>query len=453
MIRITATWWQGVYTGSAGDGHPEWPPSPYRIYAALVAGAHRGSPEQTAREREAMQRLARHRIATIWVPRHTTARLPGRYVPTSSMPVSAPGKDPNLAQNGPAGLRPVDTSLVLANVDSRSKAAFLEVRTSLAHPDVVFDVQDDDDPLTDDDVAALHAAALRVPYVGRATHAGELSIARGSGLAPTPDHHRWSLPQGGARPRTWDEGTLDALDRDHAAVFHHGLPPSPPAHRARRAMPPPPGQRTRTHLVTTIRLGPARASSRDLRGLGQAEAVRLVEAANRVVQELEWGTQKPPRIVAVPDVARPHATGRVLRLGIVAEEADSAYRLVRKLPEALGDVLDPAGASTDRPSTHRRWTASSAHWFSATPFVGHPDERVARLELARDLADACGGVLKDAALSRTPLEPGQVPWPTPPGGAQRWWVTLQTTSPVEGPLVLGRQRTSGYGLFANKELP
>lgn len=431
MIRLTVSWWQGVYTGTAGDGRPEWPPAPYRLYAALVSGAHRGTAAQTTRERSALRKLSRHQIAAVWVPEHRSVTLPIRFVPSTSLPAWGATKEPNLE-----GL--LDQSLVLANVDRRSKAEWAEARTVLAVPDVHIDVDDTADPLSDDDLAALRDAARRVPYVGRASHAAEMTLAPTAGGAPSGDHHRWHEGPGGTL-RGWDEHTLDLLDREHAAVFVHKVPPSTPASRARQVPLPRPAAERRLRMQATVRFA---------RAVNIPEVTRLVADAHRLVASHTWANMAPPRVVALPDIGHGRASGRVLGIGIVSDDHDDAHRLWGLLTEPF-DTVAPQRVKALFP---RRWDDPATSWYSATPFVGHPDERVARLQAERDLAAWTGGDIDaEVTFSRRPHRPGQVPWPAPPGGAQQWWVALTTPALVPGPLVLGACREAGYGLFARGE--
>ncbi|ACZ31886.1 hypothetical protein Xcel_2873 [Xylanimonas cellulosilytica DSM 15894] len=375
-----------------------------------------------------LRKLARFQIAALWVPEHHSGTLPARFVPSSSLPAWGARKEPDLK-----GL--LDTTHVLANVDTRSKAEWAEARTTMARPDIHLDVDDGADPLTDAELVHLQDAALRIPYVGRASHAADVVVARVGGDAPSDEHHRWKASPDRAL-RGWDEHTLDVLDRVHAAVFIDRVPASTPASRARAVDVPQPAGHRRLRVQATARFS---------RKVDVAEIPYLLQDVRDRAALQAWGGSLTPRVVALPDVGHPRATGRVLGVGFVSDDEAAALRMWG----LLGDVLDPTPPQRTVTLFARRWDTPWTSWYSATPFVGHPDMRIAELELRRDLGAWAGNeIAADVTLSRQPLAPGQVTWPDPGTGAVTWWAAITTGEEIPGPLVLGARIDRGYGLFA-----
>ncbi|MEV7972786.1 type I-U CRISPR-associated protein Csb2 [Cellulomonas sp. NPDC089187] len=430
MIRITVTWWQGVYSGSDGDSRPEWPPSPYRVFAALLAGAHAGEDEQTDRERTALRRLSRCSAIRIWVPEHRSAVLPARFVPSTSMPAWTTGTtEPKLD-------KVLDSSLVFANHDTRSKAQVADIRTTLAAPDVHLDVEEEPFPLSDEDLSALRNAAARVPYVGRATHIADITIGRTDGTRPSPDHQRWGTQRAPNEPlRVWDDHTIDLLDQMHEDVFTTHTLPLNRASVAPRALPP---------ATSPAARGDTWVAVRARRRLSPTRTPAVLRAAHQAIHAA-WPHDEPSALIALPDVGHQRASGAILGVGLIGANEETVQRHAGALDI---DVFDPAAPGRTVALQQWRWTRRSAAWASATPYVAHADERVARLELARDLEAHYGDDLEfEAQFSRRPRLPGEARWPEPPGGRQQWWVAISTRSPVPGPLVLGACRDDGYGLF------
>ncbi|MCC6775667.1 MAG: type I-U CRISPR-associated protein Cas5/Cas6 [Hyphomicrobiales bacterium] len=79
------------FHGRAAGGHREWPPSPLRLYQALIAAAHVGGRRQTWNDRkeDAFRWLERQAAPTIMAPPTRDERPTLYYMPTNDADVLA----------------------------------------------------------------------------------------------------------------------------------------------------------------------------------------------------------------------------------------------------------------------------------------------------------------------------------------------------------------------------
>ncbi|QBI19643.1 type I-U CRISPR-associated protein Cas5/Cas6 [Egibacter rhizosphaerae] len=181
--------------------------------------------------------------------------------------------------------------------------------------------------------------------------------------------------------------------------------------------------------------------------------------------------------LALPDVGHRHARGRILgaavalppaaRLGVSADERAhlleglrSALWHVRELvaPGAFRVQVEPAGAAGQRVwSTHpRRWTQPARRWASVFPVVHErfTGKGLDLDEVARWCAHAGLPAPVGFRASRPPLVPGGVALRAHEArrnaAGRRPFTHVEVTfaEPVAGPMALGRLRHFGVGLMA-----
>lgn len=414
MLRIRLHMPEHVYAAALAPGPravPEWPPAPWRLAAALVAGASTLDDPQCAAAWNAVERLEQAE-PPVW-------HLP----PASSSPhpaVWASAVRPEAAIT-PSQLKKVlDLSAAIpGKSDGRTKYQHYPVRMVTAEPTAWMDV---DVALPNDEVDAVSAAALAVPYVGRATHPGEFGVLTPDGAdgwfdhtspdgtcpaelaGPEGQHERWvpSQRRDATPVRCWSPGMLQVLSEDHS-------------------------RRSRGH--------PGVAEHVKGRTVHYASTRRRDPRAWRPV-----GLQRPTHDVVGTLGALPTEAGEVLPIlrgerlvGLLCRGSDTLLRLQQAMPGAL------SGDDRIR-RTAGRFLASACRWRSVTPVAAHADPRIARTCVEEGLAEF--GALFDVRLRPTANAH------QPVRGLSTWHVDVTFAEPVRGPLRVGDGAASGAGVLA-----
>lgn len=415
MLRIRLHMPEYVYAASvapAPRAAPEWPPAPWRMAAALLAGASTLEEPSWTQARAALARLEQAEPPTWWLPSAASSQRPQ---------VWAALVEPESATKSRDVAKVVALSTAFADMaDHRTKYAHRPVRVNVTEPTAWMDV---DVTLPDHEVQALSVAALAVPYVGQSTHPAALGVltpdeAGGWRDHTSPDgtcpdelstpgeqHDRWipSARRDGMPVRCWAPGMLQILDEDHhrRSENHVGVA----AHFKGRTV----------HYASTRRHDPG--------------AWRPV------------GLQRPTRDVVATLHALPTPAGAVLPIiarervvGLLCDGPEVSLRVQQALPGSL---------SGDDGRIHRaaaRFLRSAHRWQSATPVAAHPDARIARAQLETELAEL--GRVWQVDLHAA----GQVPQPV--RGLSMWHVDVRFAEPVRGPLRCGAGADSGAGVLA-----
>ena len=182
----------------------------------------------------------------------------------------------------------------------------------------------------------------------------------------------------------------------------------------------------------------------------------------------EGGSQSD--FLALVNVGDAHSTGRIFGAAIsLPNDCDPALvQLVRTAALRLTDLTAPglfkvsvsvySGESKPWSAVPRRWTAASRRWVTATPVVFErwtkkvPDlKEVTRWCCNAGLPQTLHPV--HTHFSRKPLIPGAIDLPPAlifrPGQDRRPFshLSIEFDAEVEGPIVLGRGRQLGLGLF------
>lgn len=418
MLRIRLHMPEHVYAAAVAPGSravPEWPPAPWRLAAALLAGASTLDGQQYSAARAALARLEQAEPPAWHLPPASTSRRPAVW---ASAVVPSSEKSPRLL--------PKVLDLPSAGsgmTDQRTKYPQYPVRVVTTEPTAWMDV---DVALSGDELAALSEAALAVPYVGQATHPADLGIlipdeaggwtdhtspdgaCHAEMAAPGAQHECWtpSTRQDAVSVRCWCPGMLQVLDEDHRrrSSNHTGVA---------------------EHLKgRTVHYAPSRRRSAD-----------------------SWyplGLQRPTRDVVATMQALPVEPGTVLPLvrgerlmGMLCRDAGTLLQLQHSMPDEL--------ASDDRVRrTAGRFLAAARRWRSATPVAAHADARVARAHLEQALAvlgDPSAVSLEPAARASQPVR-----------GLATWHVDVTFAEPVRGPLRVGEGVASGAGVLVANDV-
>jgi CRISPR-associated protein Csb2 len=469
MLAITVELLHGVVRATSADDvtltgdavSPEWPPSPARLFAALVAGGGTGPRVPASVGAKGLSKLE-GRVPDIYASAPSdllTSAIHGRYVVIDE-------RSENSVQNYVA--RSAQQIQPGARVSPR------DPRIVYVWPDITLDA---------DEVNALRYRAARVPYVGCADSPAVVRVHPEGVVVDslpvwTPD------PEGSVRLPVPPAGFLGDLDA-HFARWTTGAPvrrswlATPlcayrtPEDRSPRARPPAattlwvrftrPIQQRRT--VDVAELLRAAVLERVERMVGRRDAVPEVLHGHLAQR---GPAHQSARWIPLPTVDVPHADGRLrgAAVWLPAGIDPSTIELVRDALADVRELIRPGVFATqvvpfdgtDRPwSSHpQRWCRESRIWRSVTPILY---ERYLKrpLQLA-DLADWCANAGLPAPIAfrsgSAPFVAGARQLSTDelvrngraPG--QRNYLELVFDEAVAGPVVIGRGRGYGIGLFA-----
>jgi len=476
-----------AFHGRTDGGEPEWPPSPLRLFQALVAAA-------TSRWRKphfqeyaypALEWLQRQGASIIVAPSHHVGMPVRMAVPNNDLDVVATGwakrHEPKKQPNELKTMKTVRPTRLLVNKDDQAAVHYL------------FSLGDDGCP----HLEVLSAAARSITHLGWgidmvAANATVISEADSDKLPG----ERWRPTEDSAANsyRVPIPGTLDALIQKHHAFLNRlgpdGFKPVPPLSAFRvvgyRRATDVPGRRyvafKLLHPVVdrSAWFSPTRANC-------VAAMTRHATATAAVRQPQDWidsyvhghrspGNDTKPRFsyLPLPTIEHRGQGGRVIggiRRVLLAEplEAPASYLLWARqmLPgQFLIDVKSGERKAMLAPLNDSDWvlrqyTAYSDAWATVTPVVlpGCDEGKFARAEKLFFKALAHAGY-SSAALAD--LEFRNVSfWPSGDLAVRfqrpdylkkdRWTVyhvRLRWRQRISGPLAIGAGRHCGLGLFA-----
>ena len=465
-LRITVAWLDGRYHGR------EWPPAPFRLYQAMIAGCARA-----ARGDPALEAALRH-LETLAPPVIIAPAVDAATETTVAVPHN-------------------DADLVLAlhargaTAMARAQAAKSRTRRSRRARHVEGTVAYDW-PATPETVAhrpALERIARSVTALGLGV---DLACARASLHAelppPAPGMRYAPAPAARRRLRVPWPGAFHALEvayRANRVRIGVGVVAGPSEAPVRTvayacALEPPPvrcaGFGLRTGDDRPLGIEGTRAfevAAMVRHAIGRAALAAGMDTA--VISELMGhGGENRIRVQPLPTVGHPHADGRVRRvlltapLGVAPDAwADVVARLagaplVAEGVRAPTGMLVPLGPGD---ALLRRFRTESRRWTTATPVVlpgrdhrrgrPRPQRALARLLRHAGIAEV---LLESAALEPAPRAAGSAP-------ARRYrrprhlvrypvsHLTVTWRTAVAGPLVLGAGTGYGLGLLVPVPVP
>ena len=459
MLRIAVEWPHGRYHGA------EWPPSPWRLYQAMLAGA------AMARRRDPALEAALRHLEALAAPVVTAPRA----AVLEAVRARVPDNDGDLVLALRAKGRPEE---------ARRKAAKLaSLRTRRAwrfEGAVTYDFKAT--PETPGHVPALVAVARLVSAVGQGI---DLAFARVELLEapPRPRGIRYTpSPEGRLVLGAPWVGGLEALEARYrrertrlaGGEVATGIEVSPRRERYRSEIELPP-MRWAAYALRTLDGRVLVVDGR--RGAQVAAMVRhAVHGAAkdagldpRLISEL-MGHGGDGRIEAqpLPNVGYRHADGRIRRVLVAAPEFvdEDAWRSVVSrlagaplVAKAGGETAGMLAPIAEPDPMLARYRGEGRCWTSATPVVlpGYdslrgrvrPERSVRRLLRH---ARICETLLERAAFSRGSRLRGSVHplacrRPRHLEGYPCLHLTVEWTEPVRGPLALGAGTGYGLGLF------
>ena len=459
MLAIDVEFLHGVFRGDP-DGtaltgqlaRGEWPPSPARLFAALVAadGTRRASRVTDGVELSWLERLPPPVIHAHAHPAHQ--RLEPRFVVV------------------PVRERRAQHQEYVARRGALHRAG---VRVTPNQPRVVYrwDAGTPSEKVFD----SLRLRAARIGYLGASDSPVRMRISTKMPSNPPEDVFSPD-PQGDVRINVPRPGDVDLLDRLYDAWRVRGASVTrsqfstlthPESYRS-------PGQ-TPAHdggeLVAWLRVSPA-VSGRRISNLTALFKEAVLSRYQRMHGEvpavlhghgfMESGYDLA-RYLALPDVGFPHSRGRIHGLALWLPPGtdevsrrrarDAALAIDALVGNALNVRVEPREDEV-RPwaANPRRWFGPSRTWVTAFPAI-HERRGVPNL---RDAGRWCehAGFPKpvDFRSSRTPLVSGAVDLApvevNRPGRPALPYshVVLSFADPIPGPVVIGAGRQRGFGL-------
>jgi len=477
-LRLTIRFLDVRYHGRADGDQREWPPSPMRVFAALLAGA---KSHWSDHRREAFLWLERQPPPAIRAPHGRPGQEWVTYVPNN---------------NSDAGQNVRTAKIIRPTVlDGPPKVEYLwPIEPGQeSHAKVIADL------------------ARHIRAVGWGI---DLAIGHGQ-IADAPSavtdglsmlHARPSGVGGGVALRVPVAGSLDSLEAAYQASLNriraggevHDQPTPPVCEKRVYGMSPARpfcAFAFQTHDEEVVPFRPLQI--KELVGLvrhaAACDAVRLaaetlnaslppdqaIDVDQTVLGHPPDGPGPRLSFLPLPSIGHPHSDGQIRRI-ILTESTTGPGVLCRLLAEALhGRVLEPDPsaeapwpggvrlvrlAPTDRFLRH--YTASAMVWASVTPVLlpGYDDRKQhrgnhqKRLDRAEQLV---GKALVQAGVDAPArIEVTRVPWW--PGALHardyrprikltdypRWHVRLTFEQPWTGPLVIGAGRHAGFGVMA-----
>lgn len=369
-MRLRVTWPDRAYHGS------EWPPSPLRLYSALVAGAGSSCLSDLGLK-AALEHLAGLAPPVIYAP--TT-------IEQAPVAASVPNNDGDIilgryARDDDAGARRVTSKLRAIRVRRRHQIGGEGAVTYVWQPnaDTAFHL------------SSLRRLAARLTALGQGIDGAWAAVDPvercPDGLCWTPDTqgtHRLAVPS---------EGTLEVLEQRYQALRHRIMADgtvhmvAEPQHRQMlyRCEIDPPGHRSLVMSLRTPDDRPWSAPGEDAMAVAAMTRHAIHQAALQArldpetIRALMGHGAETQRIltVPVPNVGHAYADGRLRRVLLLAPMTlDAAiweavtYRLVGADLSPLGEypaaMLVPA-AHDDR--LMPRYVAEAANWTSATPVI------------------------------------------------------------------------------------
>ena len=459
MLRVEVQWFEDRYHGA------EWPPSPWRLFQAMVAGS------AAERYRSAGLDAALRHLETLPAPVVTAPRAALLRPVTARVPDN--NGDVVLALHARAKPEAAKTkAAALGSLRTRRAWRFTGTLTYDWEPTAE----------TPEHLPALARLARSVSAVGQGI---DLAMARAELLEHPPRGCgvRYTPSENGARLlEVPAPGGLDALDaryrrersRIRADRVETSFESEPRMACYRSELDPPPlrwaafSLRTpddRPLIAGGTRIIEVAAMVRHAIG----DAAKGAGLGVDVISEL-MGHGRDGRILTqpLPSVGYRHADGRIRRVLLVAPECvdEDAWRgVVSRLPgallvrEASGEAFGMLAPLPDTDPMLARYRGTGRSWTSATPVVlpgydslrgrPRPERSVGRLLRHAGIAES---LLERATFERGKRLRGSahpLSYRRPAHLARYPFVhlTLEWTVPVGGPLSLGAGTGYGLGLF------
>ena len=426
----------------------EWPPHPSRLFSALVASAYKSENGMTEHKRAALEWLEALPAPTISSPIVDQKPAPVSYVPTGDL-VGRKGKKGQEVYEHP--------------VHRWLQARHFPSAVILGEPMVYYNWQEEPD---ESYFKALDEIASGVSHLGT-SHSMVVITAGPEGMPRSPS----LIPdqQGDRFLRVTARGRLKELD----AVFKQTAGVRRPTPLCESLAPyrnvddsSSPTVASGTEFIT-LRISETMHGADTAAYLGRAVRKAVMSALGNECPAAVHGHNGGVHIgwLPLPDVGHDHAKGRVIGIGIlIPESLDENKRLtVFKAVGRIQELRLPDGrvANLSMPSpgervpvtlAKRTWTKPCTTWATVTPVVlDRPPKRLTenrlRGSLSQSLSFAGYPKPSDIKISSFSVFKGAPPAFRIPAEKPRYHAVVHFEQPVAGPVIAGRLRYFGVGLF------
>jgi CRISPR-associated protein Csb2 len=480
FLCISVTLLDPLFHGRRDRNQAEWPPSPMRLFQALVNGACIGGRRLDGATREAFRWLERRAPPLIIAPRAAPATAHKLFVPNNDSD-KLPDRQDRLTEKPVRPHRLADNGALhyvweLTDAEWVTHQAEAEAMCRVARR-----------------LLALGWGIDMAFADGRLLSAAEAAALPGVRWKPWP---AFASPAP-VRLRVPREGSLDDLDVAHRSFLesvdvaqNRYRPPRKPHvfdpidYRPVGSLPQRPY--VAFHLETTGTEGrdPAFSQAR-----AAVVAARLrSRACEAAADDPHWQAEDAARYVAghagdaeeslarfsylpLPSIGHPHADGMIRRVliaepcgasGAHARWACSRLNHTALIDEQTGGPCAVLAALIEPDGVLAAYLGPAEAWFTITPVIlpgmddhkHHKAERLiikAVVQAGIDFAAVAEFALQKAPVWRGSLHPQQYHLPEHLRHLPRWHVRLRFRQPIGGPIAIGAGRHSGLGLFAGKD--
>lgn len=424
-----------TFSGHTPGGDSEWPPSPARLFSALVAGA---GADRTHAQEEALTALQNAPAPLIVAARNMTpsTRLPhfvsrgvssDQWASTSGKPIGVP-RNKLVKLLGSRLTSAASLEIADGKTGGGGEApAFGDSVVVTDGVDYVVKLSDDADEET---VAALNAAADRIGYLGRSTDTATVNVQKipeheqsgnahkyATSLAASTHREVWVHTGGRSAisTRGWFPGLLSALDAVHKGETSGERLPHPsylaPQWGYRIAIEVPAETAALVAHLDTPLTG---------RSIGRLME-RMPSHATVLVA--------PGRDTVYASASHIYTSGTTADIGERIDE--------------LADILADTNGGLDfdwddvLPRLVSRYIGESEQWFSAVPISCPGPAKYAAAKVALDIGRQTGVAPELLKVTATaPSGPGSKVHPAAPG-SRLWDITVSSPQPLSGPLTAG----------------
>lgn len=477
-LTISARFLQPYSHGRGEDGRPEWPPSPLRLFQAVVAGAIGRAVDASARERAA--------AALKWLERRPAPQIiatSAGEAPMATYRLYVPNNEGDVVARAWSRGAAADISKHRAEKDVRALKLYSE------EPAVHYVFQADSE--LPQHLETLRAAARSMTHLGWGI---DMVAGEAVGGEVSAEGERWAPRAAGGRSLRWAvPGTLDQLELRHQQFLHRleggvfrPVPPLTAFTALGYARTTDPASRPWAAFKLRapeddrlLRLTPelrARDVAAWLRHGVDEASVGWPFGSNRLVVHGHAqhggrltgsdGYQARFSYLPLPSIT-PRSVEAIARCLVVADPSlDTELAWIRgrlagvelTWADAPVAVLEPI-ESYD--GVVAPYVGTSTHWSTVTPVVlpGHHDGSATKAERLLRKAFLHAGLSQDQVDAIVELEWNDVGFRRGLGRARdyalpdkisgpRFHVRVEFGSPIVGPLAVGSARHRGLGVFA-----
>lgn len=427
---------------------PEWPPHPSRIFSALVASAYRGNGKIQPEYLTALQWLEKLPPPSIFAPNVSLLESPVFYVPPGDLIQRKGKKGQEVYEHG---------------VHRWRQPRHFPCAIILDEPTVYCGWELDPDL---DQFHALEEIAANVTHVGT-SHSMVIMSAHNGVMPRKPT--LFSDQAGTKFLRVPTSGRLNELDNLYKKNAGVRRPPaaSEPLTAYRVAYDHLPSQGSAAFDFKTLRIAGTMHGADTAAYLGKALRRAVMSVLGDQAPEVVHGHNGGVHVgwLPLPDVGHRHAKGRIVGVGVALPRMmDLKHRQLvlagighvsdLRLPDGRTAKLSPIlpGEKVAVALLDQTWIKPSAIWATVTPVVlDRPPKRLIEKRLAsaisQSLVFAGYPEPEEVEVSAFSRFTGSPPAFDVPAKKPCFHATIRFRAPVAGPVIAGRLRYFGLGLF------